>query len=68
MAQVIFHSMTLEQAKTLAKWYEGQGEQDASVWFEIKGVEVPCVNTRNPKWFSVDEETQNVKVDCSPRR
>lgn len=25
---------TKEQAKAFIKWYEGQGEQDAQVWFE----------------------------------
>lgn len=26
---------TKEQANEFASWYEGQGEQDAQVWFEI---------------------------------
>jgi hypothetical protein len=25
---------TQEQADTFIKWYEGQGEQDAQIWFE----------------------------------
>lgn len=27
---------TLEQAQAFASWYEGQGEQDASNWFECQ--------------------------------
>ena len=34
MARLIFENLTLEDAQMLAEWYEGQGEQDAEVWFE----------------------------------
>lgn len=27
---------TKEQVKAFASWYEGQGEQDASIWFECR--------------------------------
>lgn len=27
---------TKEQAEAFVQWYEGQGEQDASIWFECK--------------------------------
>lgn len=27
---------TPEQVKAFADWYEGQGEQDASIWFECR--------------------------------
>lgn len=54
----------MEQAKELAHWYEGQGEQDASIWFEINGVETPMVNVRAKPWLVVDEASQTVTVNC----
>ena len=33
---MIFENLTLEDAKTLAHWYEGQGEQIADIWFECQ--------------------------------
>lgn len=27
---------TKEQAKAFIEWYEGQGEQDAQIWFEAR--------------------------------
>ena len=29
-----FVNLTPAQAETLADWYEGQGEQEAGIWFE----------------------------------
>ena len=43
MARCIFDNLTIEQARVLADWYEGQGEQDAQVWFEENDVETPFV-------------------------
>lgn len=40
MAKLIIDGITAEQAKTLAEWYEGQGEQDASTWFECQDEEI----------------------------
>ena len=31
---VKFINLTLEQARTFADWYDGQGEQDAEMWFD----------------------------------
>ena len=39
MATCTFKDLTVGQAKMLADWYEGQGEQDADVWFEVQGEE-----------------------------
>ncbi len=39
MAKCIFENLTMGQAKMLADWYEGQGEQDADVWFDVNGEE-----------------------------
>lgn len=41
MAKLIIENLTIEQARTLAHWYEGQGEQRAEEWFDIHEVEVP---------------------------
>jgi hypothetical protein len=36
---------TEEQAKTFADWFEGQGEQDASIWMEENSdITDVCVN------------------------
>ncbi len=45
MATLIFTNLTWEQAKCLAKWYEGQGEQDADVWFSEQQIKTPMVQT-----------------------
>jgi hypothetical protein len=44
MPKLIIEVPTLKQAETLARWYEGQGEQDASVWFDIHEVETPLAD------------------------
>ena len=44
MARVIFEVPTLEQAKVFADWYEGQGEQNADVWFECRQLDTPITN------------------------
>ena len=43
-AQLIISNLTPEQAKTLASWFEGQGEQDCVVWFEARDIEAPMVD------------------------
>lgn len=45
MARLIFENLTLEDAKILANWYEGQGEQDADIWFDAQdGGRAPITN------------------------
>lgn len=34
MARLILENIGVEQAEALAHWYEGQGEQDSSIWLE----------------------------------
>lgn len=50
---------TKAQAETFIKWYEGQGEQDASVWFgdrmseeiiDVNFMPVDCCKTYPIKW------------------
>jgi hypothetical protein len=50
-ARVIFENLTLKQAKTLAHWYEGQGEQDADVWFDTQGVKTPMTDVAKEGGF-----------------
>jgi hypothetical protein len=35
-----------KQAEAFIEWFEGQGEQDCSFWFEEAGVESPSVNCK----------------------
>lgn len=58
MAKLIIDGLTLAQAKTLASWYEGQGEQDADVWFTERGVKTPYANVRRKGGYrEIDGET-----------
>ena len=41
MARLIIDGLTSEQAKELAHWFEGQGEQDCATWFECRDVSNP---------------------------
>jgi hypothetical protein len=48
MARLIFENISLKAAKTFAEWYEGQGEQDADLWFEIHdNIDSPKVDVQN---------------------
>ena len=51
MAKLIIENLTPEQAKVFASWHEGQGEQDAGVWFEDRNVETPLTDvSRKDGW------------------
>jgi hypothetical protein len=63
MGKLIFENISVEDAEILAKWYEGQGEQDADVWFEVKGKRAPLVDIRRKNGcIEIDEEKQEVKL------
>lgn len=65
MAKITFDGMTMEQAKCFAHWYEGQGEQDAGIWFEIHNLETPMTNMQaKPKWMEINEKEQAILVHC----
>jgi len=66
MAKCIFENLTPEQAKILVEWYEGQGEQDAIVWFECNGnSEVPCADVgRKGGCMKIDKSTGDVTLWC----
>lgn len=53
-------NITMKQAKELASWYSGQGEQDADIWFDCNGVETPMTNDRLTKTNVDDKEVRIV--------
>jgi len=57
---VTFTNLTEEQAKTFASWYCGQGEQDASVWFDAHELKTPYVD--NSKEYITKDN--NISVTC----
>lgn len=59
-----FANLTPEQAKTFAEWYEGQGEQDAGIWFEDRGVTVPLTDVRRKGGYFEKDADGNVIVYC----
>ena len=44
MAKLILDGLTADQAKHLADWFEGQGEQDCAFWLENQGVKSPLTD------------------------
>lgn len=44
MARVIIDNLTEEQARTFIAWYDGQGEQDADIWFDCHDVPTPWIS------------------------
>ena len=65
MANCTFTNLTKKQAKMLAEWYEGQGEQDADVWFDCNGVKTPMTDCgRDGGYKEVNKETGDVIVYC----
>lgn len=46
MAKCIFEGLTAEQAKLMAEWFCGAGEQDCEPWFDANGVKSPVSNVR----------------------
>lgn len=65
MAKAIFEGLTMKQAKTLVEWYEGQGEQDADIWFDIHGVPTPFADCgRKGSCMEVDKKNETVTLYC----
>lgn len=60
MARLIIENITLKQAKALAHWYEGQGEQDADVWLEEQGCRAPLVDVAKNGWLNVDGDSVTI--------
>jgi len=68
--QITIHGFkTKQQAEQFIHWYEGQGEQDASIWFECRQVEgeldVDFMPTDLVKTFPLvwEEENLNLYLD-----
>jgi hypothetical protein len=64
MAKLIIEGVTMKQAKTLAEWYEGQGEQDANVWFEIHDVPTPYTDVSHKNYMVIDKKNETVTIQC----
>lgn len=64
MARLIFEGLTQKQAKVLASWFEGQGEQDCCVWFDDRNVSPPLVEVRREDGYTETLENGDVVVYC----
>ncbi len=63
MAKLIFEGLSLTQARVFASWYEGQGEQEAEVWFDNQGVETPITDCgRDGGYVEIDKKKEVVTV------
>lgn len=60
---LLFKGLTAEQAKTLAEWFCGQGEQDCAIWFESAGIPSPYVHSQR-KGGGIVEGKDQVTVYC----
>ncbi len=61
MARLILDGLTKKQAKALADWFEGQGEQDCAVWLEDRRVKCPHVDYEKG-WL--EESGDDIIVHC----
>jgi hypothetical protein len=71
MAKLIIEGLTPVQARELANWYEGQGEQDAGIWFECngEGEDAPLADVgREGGCMITDAESGDVVLYCRPSR
>ena len=64
MARCIFENLTHEQAVVLARWFEGQGEQDASDWFEEADVPSILANVSRKGGYRETLPNGDVIVHC----
>ncbi len=65
MAKLIFEgNISLDQAKELAHWFEGSGEQQAGDWFECRDCdfEAPISDVQAKDWLVVDKKNQTVTM------
>jgi hypothetical protein len=60
-----FVNLTPAQAKALAEWYEGQGEQQADDWFDIVCEDrAPYTDVGRVGGYREIDEDGNVIVHC----
>lgn len=64
MAKLILDNLSFEQALALADWFEGQGEQDCSIWLEEQNVKSPKVDVQSPNWRVIDSKSLTVTLKC----
>ena len=67
MATLKITGLTMNQAQVLAEWYEGQGEQDATVWFEENGNGEDSPNAdvhHKGGCIKVDKQNEEVTLYC----
>ena len=48
---------TDEQARMFISWFEGQGEEDASIWFDVNEKEGRCPYSDFQEWASRINQT-----------
>ena len=56
--EVVFTGLTADQARTLAYWYSGHGEQDADIWFNERG------EGDAPVAGKIEDLGQQIRVHC----
>lgn len=55
------------QAETFVHWYEGQGEQDITVWLECRDdIDVKYINTKLSETFPLKWEGDCLQMVVSP--
>lgn len=68
MARCTFENLTPDQARILAEWFEGQGEQDCCVWFADRDTPSPITMVERPGGYREVLPGGDVIVYCRPYR
>jgi hypothetical protein len=63
VSRCIFDGLTPDQARVLAEWFEGAGEQDCGIWFAARGVPSPLTDVSRPGGF-MEVRGDDVIVHC----
>jgi hypothetical protein len=66
MAKCVFENLTAEQAKVLASWFEGQGEQDCVPWFDASATPPPLTDVQRQGGYREILPNGDVVVYCTP--
>lgn len=62
--KLTFLGLNRKQAKTLAEWFEGQGEQDCVEWFLANSVKPPLTDVMRPGGYRELHDNGDVVVHC----
>lgn len=63
MFKVVVNGFATEkQARAWISWYEGQGEQDASVWADCQDEPFPHMTVMGKDWLKVDGNELSIQV------